>query len=205
MQIVSLLLGGKFTQGVDGLAALPLAVIHRLGSAHNGNIDLTMACADMIPVDEVDMGKLAAVQNTVLDGHGLAAAEENGAQVAVGVHGGVVAGLVNIAAELCVDGAGMAVVALVGVVGDHLAHDVQQVMLQVLQIEGVDIMRALLNHDRAGGVVGSDADSTVLNAGLLNNCHDLLGDVVESGDPAPALQLQFLLIDFEFHNNFLHI
>ena len=204
MQVVSLLLGSELTQGVDGLAVLPLAVVDILGSTHNGNIQLTMTCADMVPVDEVDVSEFAAIQLAVLDGHGLAAAEEDRAQVAIGIHGGVVAGLVNIAAELCVDGAGMTIVAFVDVVGDQITHDVQQVMLQVLQIEGVEVVGALLDHDGAGGVVGNDCDGTVHNAGILNDLHNFLGNVVESGDPAAGLQFQFLLINFKFHNVFLH-
>ena len=151
------------------------------------------------------MGKFAAVQHAVLDGQRLAAAEEHAAQVAVGVHGGVVAGLVNVAAELCVDGAGMTVVTLVGVVGDHLAHDVQQVVLQELQVEGVDVVGALLNHDGAGGVVRNDSDSTVLDAGLLNDLHNIGGDVMEGGDPATGLQLDLFLNYFEIHFGFLLI
>ena len=204
VQVVSLLLGSELTQGVDNSAVLPLAVIDFLGGTHNGNVSLTAAVTDMVPVDEVDVSEFAAIQLAVLNGHGLAAAEEDGAQVAIGIHGGVVAGLVNIAAELCVDGAGMTIVAFVDVVGDHLAHDVQQVVLQELQVEGVDVVRALLNHDGAGGVVGNDCDGTVHNAGILNDLHDFLRDVVESGDPAAGLQFQFLLINFKFHNVFLH-
>ena len=94
-----------------------------------------MTGADVVPVDEVDVGELAAIQNAVLDGHGLAAAEEDRAQMTVGVHAGEVARLVHIAPELRVDRTGMAVLMLLGEVGDHLAHDVEQIMLQVFQIE----------------------------------------------------------------------
>ena len=200
VQVVSLLLGSELTQGVDDFATLPLAVVNSLGSTHNSNVSLTAAVTDMVPVDEVDVSEFAAIQLAVLDGHGLAAAEEDRAQVAIGIHGGEVAGLVNVAAELCVDGAGMTVVALVGVVGDHLALDVQQVVLQELQVEGVDVVGSILNNDRAGGMMGNDSDGTVHNTGILNDLHDFLGYVVESGDPAAGLQLQFLLINFKFHN-----
>ena len=33
-----------------------------------------------------------------------------------------------------------------------------------LEIEGIDIVRAFLHHNRAGGVVRGDADGTVLHA-----------------------------------------
>ena len=153
----------------------------------------------MVPVDEVDVGELAAIQNAVLDGHGLTAAEEHGTQVAVGVHAGVVARLIDVAAELRMDGAGMAVLMLLGEVGDHLAHDVEQIMLQVFQIERVDVVRALLDHDGAGGVVGRDADRAVLDAGFLDDLDDLMGNVVEGGNPAAGLQFELFLINLKFH------
>ena len=141
----------------------------------------------------------AAIEDAVLDGHGLTAAEEDGAQVAVGVHAGVVARLIDIAAELRMDGAGVTVLMLLGEVGDHLAHDVEQIMLQVFQIERVDVVRALLDHDGAGGVVRRDAGRAVLDAGFLDDLNDLTGDIVEGGDPAAGLQLELFLINLEFH------
>lgn len=63
----------------------------------------------MVPVDEIDVSELTKVELAVLDGKGLAAAEKNRAQVTVGIHGGEVAGLVNVAAELSMNRAGMTV------------------------------------------------------------------------------------------------
>ena len=145
------------------------------------------------------MCELAAVEDAVLDGHRLAAAEEDGAQVAVGVHAGVVARLIDIAAKLRMDGAGVTVLMLLGKVGDHLAHDVEQIVLEVFQIERIDVVRALLDHDGAGGVVRRDADRAVLDAGLLDDLDDLAGDIVEGGDPTAGLQLELFLINLEFH------
>ena len=199
MRVVGFFFFGELVEGIDGLAVVEFAVIHVLGRAHDGDVQLTVTGADMIPVDEVDVRELAAIQNAVLDGHGLTAAEEDGAQVAVGVHAGVVARLIDVAAKLRMDGAGMAVLMLLGEVGDHLAHDVEQIMLQVFQIERVDVVRALLDHDGAGGVVRRDADRAVLDAGLLDDLDDLAGHVMEGGDPAAGLQLEFFLINLEFH------
>ena len=199
MRVVGLFLVGELVQCIYGLAAVPLAVADVLGGAHDGDVQLTVTGADMVPVDEVDVREFAAVQNAVLDGHGLAAAEEDGAQMAVGVHAGVIARLVHIAAELCVDGAGMTVLMLLSEVGDHLAHDIEQVMLQVFQIERVDIMGAFLDHDRAGGVVGRDADRAVLDTGLLDDLDDFTGNVVEGGNPAAGLQFELFLINLKFH------
>ena len=199
MDVVGFFFVGVFAEGVDGLAAVELAVIDILRRTHNGDVQLTMTGADMIPVDEVDVRELAAVENAVLDGHGLTAAEEDGAQVAVGVHAGVVARLIDIAAKLRVDRTGMAVLMLLGEVGDHLAHDVEQIMLQKLQIERIDIVGALLDHDGAGGVVRRDADRAVLDAGFLDDLNDLTGHVMEGGDPPTGLQLEFFLINLEFH------
>ncbi len=199
MRVVGLFLVGELVERVDRLAVVEFAVIHVFGRAHDGDIQLTVTGADMIPVDEIDVCELAAIQNAVLDSHGLAAAEEDRAQMAVGVHAGVIARLIDVAAELRVDGAGVAVLMLLGKVGDHLAHDVEQVMLQVFQIERVDVVGALLDHDGAGGVVGRDADRAVLDAGFLDDLNDLTGDIVEGGDPAAGLQLEFFLINLEFH------
>ena len=199
MDVVGFFFVGVFAEGVDGLAAVELAVIDILRRTHNGDVQLAMTGADMIPVDEVDVRELAAVENAVLDGHGLTAAEEDGAQVAVGVHTGEVARLIDIAAKLRMDGAGVTVLMLLGEVGDHLAHDVEQIMLQVFQIERVDIVGAFLNHDGAGGVVRRDADRAVLDAGFLDDLNDLTGDIVEGGDPAAGLQLELFLINLEFH------
>ena len=199
MDVVGFFFVGVLAEGVDGLAAVELAVIDILRRTHNGDVQLTMTGADMVPVDEVDVRELAAVENTVLDGHGLAAAEEDGAQVAVGVHAGVVARLIDVTAELRMDGAGVTVLMLLGEVGDHLAHDVEQVVLQVFQIERVDVVGALLDHDGAGGVMGRDADRAVFDAGFLDDLNDLTGDIVEGGDPPTGLQLEFFLINLEFH------
>ena len=200
---VSLLLSGELTQGVDDLATVVLAVTDAVVGAHDGDVDLTGTCADVIPVDEVDVCELAQVQLAVLDGQGLASAEEHGAQVSVGVHGGEVAGLVNIAAELCVDGTGMTVVSLVCEVGDQVTHDVQQVVLQELQVEGVEVVGAFLDHDGAGGVVRDHCHGAVLDAGLLHHLVDINGDVVEGGDPAAGLELDLFLNHLKFHFVFL--
>ncbi len=199
MRVVGFFFFGELVEGIDGLAVVEFAVIHVLGRAHDGDVQLTVTGADMIPVDEIDVCELAAIQNAVLDSHGLAAAEEDRAQMAVGVHAGVIARLIDVAAELRVDGAGVAVLMLLGKVGDHLAHDVEQVMLQVFQIERVDVVRALLDHDGASGVVGRDADCAVLDAGLLDDLNDFTGDIVESGDPAAGLQFELFLINLKFH------
>ena len=187
MDIVGFFFVGVFAEGVDGLAAVEFAVVHVFRRAHDGDVELAVTGADMIPVDEVDVRELAAVQDAVLDGHRLAAAEEDGAQMPVGIHAGEVARLVHIAPELRMDRTGVAILMLLGKVGDHLAHDVEQVVLQKFQIERVDVVRALLDHDGAGGVVGRDADRAVLDAGFLDDLDDLAGDIVEGGDPPAGL------------------
>jgi len=157
----------------------------------------------MVPVDEIDVSKLTKVELAVLDGEGLAAAEENRAQVTVGVHGGEVAGLVNVAAELCVDRAGMTVVTLVSEIGNHLTHNVKKVVLKELEVKGIKVVGTLLNHDRAGGVVRNHRNGTVLDTGLLNDLMYVDGDVVEGGNSAAGLQLNFFLNHFEFHGCFV--
>ena len=203
-RIVSLLFVGELTESIDGLAAVPLSVADILGGTHNGNVQLSVTCTNVVPVDEVDVSELTAVQNAILDGHGLAAAEEYGTEVTVGVHGGIVTGLVYVAAELSVDRTGMTVVAFVGVIGNQLTHDVQQIVLQKLQVEGVNVVGALLDHNGASGVVRSDTNSTILDAGCLYDLNNFLGYVVEGGDPASGLELEFFLKYFEFHGDIPH-
>ena len=67
------------------------------------------------------------------------------------------------------------------------------------QIEAVDIVGALLDHNGAGGVVRGDGDRAVLNAGRGDDLDDLLRHVVERGDPPSRLKLQLLLKNLEFH------
>jgi hypothetical protein len=102
-----------------------------------------------------------------------------------------------------VNGTGVTVLMLFSEVGDHLSHDVEKVVLKIFEVEGVDIVRALLNHYGACGVVRNDSNGTVLNAGVLNHFKDLLSDVVEGGDPTSGLKLELFLINLEFHNKFL--
>ena len=202
VEVVGLLFVRELVERVDRLAVVPLAVADVLRRAHDRDVELAVAGADLVPVDEVDVGELAAVKDAVLDRHRLAAAEEDAAEMAVGVHAREVAGLVDVAAELRVDRAGVAVLVLFLEVGNELAHDVEQVVLEVLEVERVDVVRAFLNHDGAGRVVRGDADGAVLDARGGDDFADFLRDVVEGGDPAPRLKLEFLLVDDEFHGVF---
>ncbi len=199
VNVVCLFLVGELVEGVDNLTVVPLSVVDRIGCTHNGYVKLSVTSANVVPVDEVNVSELTAVKNAVLDGHGLASAEEAGTKVTVGVHRGEVTGFVYESTELSVDRAGMTVVTLISVVGNHLSHDVEKVVLEILEIERINVVRALLNHYRAGGVVRSDTNGTVLNAGLLNDLDDLACYVVEGGDPASGLELKLFLINLKFH------
>ena len=64
MDVVSLFFVGVLAEGVDGLAAVELAVIDILRRTHNGDVQLTMTGADVVPVDEVDMRELASSTDT---------------------------------------------------------------------------------------------------------------------------------------------
>ena len=68
-------------------------------------------------------------------------------------------------------------------IGNQLAHDVQEIVLQVLQIEAVEVVRSLLHHDGAGGVMGRDAAGTVFDAGRSDDLPDFLRYVVKRGNP----------------------
>ena len=200
---VPFFLFGEFAEGVDYLAAVVLAVAHVFHGAEDGEVDLAGTGANVIPVDEVNVGEFTQIQFAVLDGEGLASAEEDGTKVAVGIHRGEVTGFVHVAAVLRVHGAGVTVLMLLGEIGDHLSHDVQKVVLQELQVEGVEVVGALLDHDGAGGVVRYDGNSPVLDAGFFRDLMHVEGDVVEGGDPASGLKFDLFLNHFEFHCIFL--
>ena len=100
MDIVSLFLIRELVQGIYDLAVLPLTVADILGRTHYGHVELAAACADLVPVDKVNVRKFSAVKNAVLYGHGLAPAEEYGAEMPVCIHAGKVARLIDISAEL---------------------------------------------------------------------------------------------------------
>ena len=61
---------GVPAQGVHNLSVVPQAAFHVFRGAHHGDVQLAATGAHMIPVDEIDMGKLAAIQYAVLDGQG---------------------------------------------------------------------------------------------------------------------------------------
>ena len=168
VNVVSLLFVRILAERVDGLAVVPLSVSYVLGRTHNGHVELSVTSANVIPVYEVNVSELTAVKNAVLDGHRFASAKEHAAEMSVGVHGGEVTGLVYVSTELSVDRAGMTVLMLFSKIGDHLSHDVEQVVLEILEIEGIDVVRALLDHHGAGGVVRCDGDRTVLDTGSQN-------------------------------------
>jgi hypothetical protein len=93
----------------------------------------------------------------------------------------------------------MTVLMLLCKIGNELSHYVEKVMLKILEVEGINVMRAFLNHYRAGGVVRCDTYCTVLNSGLLNDLKDVACYVMERGDPTSGLKFDFLLKYLEFH------
>ena len=92
MNVIRLFLSGVLVLGVDDFTVVPLSVLNIVSGAHNGNVELTAACTNVVPVDEVNVSKFAAVYNAVLNGDGFASAEKDTAEVSVGVHAGVVIG-----------------------------------------------------------------------------------------------------------------
>ena len=100
---------------------------------------------------------------------------------------------------LQVDRTGMAVLMLLREIRNHFAHNVKQVMLKIFNIKGIDVMRALLNHDAACSMMRGQRTGAVFHAGRLNNFQDLLCHVVKRGDPPSGLELNFFLINFKFH------
>jgi hypothetical protein len=140
VNVVCLFFFGKFTLGVDNLTVVPLSVIDVISSTHNGNVYLTATSDNVVPVDEVDVCEETEVELAILDGEGLASAEEAGTEVTVCVHGGVVTGLVYVSAVLSVNRARMTILMLLSKVGDHLSHDIEKVVLEIFEIERIDIV-----------------------------------------------------------------
>jgi len=202
MNVVCLFLRGVLSESVDNLTVVVLSGFYGIGSTHNGNVKLTVTSTNVVPVDEVNVSELTTVKNAVLDSHSFASAEEAGTKVSVGVHRSEIAGLVYESAKLRVDRTGMTVLMLLSKVGDELSHNVEKVVLKVLEVKRIDVVRAFLNHYGAGGVVRCDANGSVLNTGLSNDLEDVAGYVVEGGDPTSRLKLDFFLKNFEFHGFF---
>ena len=61
VEVVGLLFVRELVERVDRLAVVPLAVADVVRGTHDRDVELAVAGADLVPVDEVDMGELAAV------------------------------------------------------------------------------------------------------------------------------------------------
>ncbi len=76
MAVVCFLFVSELVESVDNLAAVPLSVFDFHGCTHNGYVELTSSCTNVVPVDKVNVSKLAAVKNAVFDCHCFASAKE---------------------------------------------------------------------------------------------------------------------------------
>jgi hypothetical protein len=103
------------------------------------------------------------------------------------------------------DGAGVAVLMLLCKVRNHFTHDVKQIMLQKLKVKRIDIVRAFLYHNAAGGMMGRYAAGPVFYARSGNDIQHLFGDVVERGYPSLGLKFEFFLKNNKIHINSSHI
>ena len=80
-------------------------------------------------IDIFEMCEQTKVELAVLDSEGLASTKEYGAEMSVGVHAGIVTGLVYVSAVLSVYRTWVAVLMLLSKVGDHLSHNIKKVVL----------------------------------------------------------------------------
>ena len=136
----------------------------------------------MIPVHKINMGKFPSVQLSVLDGHGLATAKKDTAQMTIRIHAGIVPGLTHVAPKLgvyitsvlCVDRSRMTILMLLRKIRNHFPHNIQKIMLKIFQIKGIYIMGALLNHNRAGGMMRGNTTSSVFDSRCLHDLQNLL-------------------------------
>ena len=61
------------------LPSFHFSISYILSSTHDSNIELSVTGTNVIPIHKINMGKLTAIQLSVFDGHGLAAAEKDAA------------------------------------------------------------------------------------------------------------------------------
>ena len=71
MRVVGFFFFGELVEGIDGLAVVELAVTNVFGGAHDGDVQLAVTGADVIPVDEVDVCELAEVVPNLMIGFGI--------------------------------------------------------------------------------------------------------------------------------------
>ena len=99
-------------------------------------------------------------------------AEDAAPEMSVRIHTGEIARLTDVSSVHRMNRAGVAVLMFFREIRDQFPHDIQQIVLQIFQIKGVDIVRTLLHHHGAGRMMGYDADRPVLNAGSLHDRKD---------------------------------
>ena len=75
MLVKSLFLFGVFAQSIYNFAVIVFAAADILRRAHNGNVYLPAPCPNMVPVDKINVGKLAGIKLSVLNGNCFASAE----------------------------------------------------------------------------------------------------------------------------------
>ena len=135
-------------------------------------------------VDEANMRKFASVEFAVLDCDRFSVTKEHASQVSIRVHAGKVSGFAPSAAKLRMHRSWKAILILLREIRNHFAHNVQQIVLQILQIKRVRVVRALQHHHRTSRVMGNDCACSVFHAERGNALYHLFGDIMKRGNPA---------------------
>lgn len=156
------------------------------------------AFADLVPVDEVNETEVSEGELAFVYHKGLAAAKEAAAKMCVGVQAAALYLTGMCKCELDMLGTRMQVLTLVTAGGNEFLHNVDKILLQELTVEIGNVVRALLNHYRASGVMGIKYADTVLDAAFGNNLLDLLGHIVEIRHVVFGLDCYFTFVNFHF-------
>lgn len=175
----------------------PFVSCYRL-LADNLDFENALALANQIPVDEINEAEVTEAELAFVNHEGLAAAKEAAAQVSVGIEAAALHLTGMCKCKLDMFGTRMQVLTFVTAGGDELLHDIDKILLKELTVEISNVMRALLNHYRAGGVVGIKHADTVLDAALGNNLLNLFGYIVEIGHVVLGLDCYFTFENFHF-------
>ena len=112
-----------------------------------------LTLADLVPVNEIYETEVSQGELAFVNHKGLAAAKERRTQVSVGVQAAALYLTGVSKCEFDMFGARVQVLAFVAASRHEFLHNVDKVLLQELTVEISYVVRALLDHYGAGGVV----------------------------------------------------
>ncbi len=166
----------------------------RLFIAHYHDLNDTVSFADLIPVDEVNKSEITKGKLAVFHNDGFASAEQAGTEVSIGVEASLGLLIRESKRKLYVLRAGMMILTLGTAGGDKLLHNLDDIHLQELSAEVINVVRALLDHYGAGGVMRVNSAGTHFDTGLFNCLLYLRSNIVEAGHMVMGMNLDLFEI-----------